>query len=193
MSGWTSTAVAIQSPLINLATLKRHGRISGTEDDDYLQDLLIPAAIGMVQRDTRWTIQPHDYSIDLGVGIGSIRLPAAPYVSATMLRIDPETEETEAEEVQFKHNGALPGILTWRPVSYEDRRQRRLVVRIGEAIPRAELQLLVMCLVAHWYEHREAATADGTFEETPLSYQHLVRALDPMTDAVRVAGGLEIL
>lgn len=189
MSGWQISPVPIEQPLINLPTLKRHARISGNDDDAYLQDVLVPAAIGLVERDTRWTIRPHDYTIDFPSHVACMRLPAAPFVSADLFRLDPDTGDPTLQPVTVQHNGALPGLVHW-PWS-NDRGRQRLVVRIGEATPRAELQLLVMCLVAHWYEHREAATADGSFSETPLAYQHLARALDPMSDAVRIAGALE--
>ncbi len=188
MRGWHATPAAITDPLINLQTLKRHARISGTDDDSYLQTLLIPAAIGMVERDTRWTIRPHDYTIELPAMVGCIDLPAAPFVSGQLFYLDADGE-AEDSELPISHNGKLPGSVEW-PWTNQPRRQR-LVVRIGDTTPRAELQLLVMVLVAHWYEHREAVTADGSFSETPLAYQHLARALDPMTDAVRVAGAMQ--
>lgn len=169
--------------------VKRHARIpsSDTDDDALLSEILIPAAIDTVERDTRWVVSPLQYSIELYKNATCINLPSGPYVSASLFTISALGVETELEGAEIVHDNGHPGLLTWDAVD-ENQSTLKLVVRIGPTSPAPKIKLLVMTLVAHWYEHREAATADGSFSETPLGYKHAVASMDPMTDAFRIAG-----
>lgn len=173
--------------------VKRHARISAsdTADDDLLTQVLIPAAVDTVQRDTRWQVEPLEYSIELYANATGIALPSGPFVSATLSKIAIGGQLTVVQNAGIVHDEGMPGSLSWPTVS-GDHTGLRLAVRVAPLTPAPRIKLLVMTLVAHWYEHREAATADGSFSETPLGYQHAVKAMDPMTDAFRVAGAINI-
>jgi uncharacterized phiE125 gp8 family phage protein len=190
---WQFTPVDLgETELVPLAMCKRHARIpsSDTDDDSLLSEILIPAAIDTVERDTRWVVTPREYSIELYKNSTCIQLPAGPFVSASLFAIDTVGDETELDDAEIIHDDGHPGLLTWDAVD-ENQARLKLVVRIGPTAPAPKIKLMIMTLVAHWYEHREAATADGSFSETPLGYQHAVKAMDPMTDAFRIAGACD--
>jgi uncharacterized phiE125 gp8 family phage protein len=172
---------------MDLATVKSHCRISGTEDDTYVT-LLISAAVKTIERDTRLALAPRDilHSTRYDSCLGRIDLPRGPFLSLdaiTLHHSDGSTSDGDTDD--WQHDGKLPGSLIPSDNYSPPAGKFTIAYTAGSDPVPADQQLLVMMLVAHWYEHREAATADGTINETPLSYRHLVRAMDPMQDAVR--------
>ncbi len=87
-----------------LAFIKRHARISGTDDDDYLREILIPAAIETVERDTHHAITPLQYSIDLYSNAKCCHLEAGPFRVARLYEVALNGDETEVDEPNIRHD-----------------------------------------------------------------------------------------
>ncbi len=187
MIDWQRETVAIYTDLVALPIVKRHARIFSDDDDGYLREFLIPSAIATVQRDTRWQINPIRLTTTLPAGTRSVDVPTGPFVSATLHRIDIDEAQTEVAGVT--HNGGMPGRLTL-PAIATPHVGLQLAIVVGSQPPDPAIAVMICTLVAHWYEHREAVTADGEAKEVPLGYRHLCAALDPMSDAFTVVGGV---
>lgn len=187
MIDWQRTTVEPATPLIALSAIKRHCRIFNDDDDDYLRDLLIPSAIATVQRDTRWQINPIELTAKLPAGTRVVKLPGGPYVSAVLKHVAIDESETTVEGVT--HDGGMPGRLSL-PAIATPHVGLVLSIIIGSQPPDPAIVIMICTLVAHWFEHREAVTADGEAKEVPLGYRHLCKALDPMTDGFTVAGAV---
>jgi uncharacterized phiE125 gp8 family phage protein len=172
---------------VPLSTVKHHCKLTGTDEDAYLT-LLIKAAARTIERDTRLALLPRSETITTVYDpcSGRIAIPRGPFLSLTSVTLHHSDGSTSAGDPEdWQHNGKLPGTLSPADDYSPPAGKITIVYRAGSDPLPEDLQLLLMMLVAHWYEHKEAATADGTVNETPLSYRHLVRAMDPMTDAVR--------
>lgn len=190
---WTRSPVDIgEDLLIPLALVKRHARIFDSGDDALVSDILFPAAVAMVQRDTRWQVEPITLTAELPpfppVGRTFVRLPMGPFVSVVATTTTGEDEPVAIDPPSINHDFGMPGTLVFPPI-VADHDKVNLSVRIGAIPPEPSIRIMILTLVAHMYEHREAATADGEVKEVPIGYRHLVAALDPMTDGYNIAGG----
>lgn len=183
---WTFAAIALESDLIALPWIKRHARIYADDDDSYLTEFLVPAAVETVERDTGLRVNPVTASAELPAGTRSVRLPASPFVSAVVKAVDDDDNETVI--AGSAHDGKRPGVLEI-PAIEAAHKAIRVAVTFGPQPPAPTVRILIATLVAHWFEHPEAVTADGDAAEVPLGYQHLVKSLQPYADGVRVVGG----
>lgn len=188
MPQWQKETVTLETELMALSWIKRHARIYADDDDAYLNEFLVPAAIATVQRDTQWVVNPVKLTATFTASTREIRLPHGPYASARVFAIGLEDAETEIEE-GIGHDGGMPGVLLL-PAIATPHTSLRVEVTIGPLDPDPAIKILVATLVAHWFEHPEAVTADGDANEVPLGYKHLVASMRPMVDAYRIAGGV---
>lgn len=181
---WTESQIASASSLIDLGLLRNYCRIIGA-DDDGLLTMFAGAAINLIERDTRLALRSRTFQGELAKNTRVVRLPRGPFLALTSLvSIDAAGQSTTVDAAAIHHNGGVPGELAL-PVIVSPHVSLRLTYRAGyEALP-DDIKLLVFSLVAHWYEHREAATSDAAPSEIPIGYRHMVRGLDPMQDGVR--------
>jgi uncharacterized phiE125 gp8 family phage protein len=181
---WTESNVASASSLIDLSLLRSYCRIIGT-DDDGLLTMFAGAAINLIERDTRLAIRSRTFVGALDAHTRIAKLPRGPFLSLTSLvTIDADDDETTVDAASVKHDGGTPGEIMI-PLIAPGHVSMRLTYRAGYLTLPDDIKLLIFSLVAHWYEHREAATSDAAPSEIPIGYRHMVRGLDPMQDGVR--------
>ena len=167
---------------VTAAQMRKHCRIPD-DVDDYLLMLYAAAAAKQISTDTRLAVNQVDLSTTLNAGTRSVPLPRGTFSNVVSLSVisDGETEELSTDGIG--HDGGVPGVLTLGTDIPADK-ELQLTYRAGSDPLDPRITLAIFQLVAHWYEHRETATADGVPREIPLSYQTFVRSLDPMTDGV---------
>lgn len=168
-----------EDDIIKPALVRQYCRISGTAEDEFLA-WLVAGAIETVQIDSRRVIRPRTITATIPHTFRCVSLPEGPFVSANLLFGD---DTAAGDPPPIHHDGGNPGKLFWQRIDGEH--DGVIVqVRVGDWPMRADIELLILTLVAHRYEHREATTADGNVRKVPIGYGEMVRAIDPMTDAV---------
>lgn len=181
MPTWSKEFIELSKPLIDPLLVRTYCRVVTEDEDDFLLWLVHGAAI-TVETDSRFTVRPVAYSATLAANTRPVQLPAGPFHSATLIRVDSEGNETPVED-EILHDDGYPGCLTL-PKIEESHSSLKLSYQAGTHPIRPDVEVLVLSLVAHRYEHREAATGDGVVKTVPLGYHHSIRGLDPLTDGV---------
>lgn len=172
---------------VDCELLKRFCRVVDDFEAPVLQ-MLAEAAAELIETETRLQLRTQTRTAELPVTgpaeTITVPLPRAPFLAAEVLAIDSGGSETEIPAGSVRHDRRAPGCLRVSSIP-AGTVLLRVTYRAGfESLPQV-IRLLVFQLVAHWYEHRETATADGRPQEIPLSYSHIVRSLDTYQDAVR--------
>ncbi|MGV3483448.1 MAG: head-tail connector protein [Planctomycetaceae bacterium] len=164
--------------------LRSHCRISDDRDDALLL-LYAKAAAKLIGIDTRLAITLTQLSTEVAAGVRCVPLPRAPFHSVVSLyAINDDDTTTELDVDLVEHDCQTPGELSFDDDVPSDK-PLRLTYQAGSDQLDPTIHLLIYQLVAHWYEHREAATSDSPPKEIPIGYKTIVRALDPMQDGVR--------
>ena len=184
MPNWIKTRIDLGNrPLIELDLARLFFRASQSDPDRFLA-WLIDGAIETVETDSRYVVHPANYAAELSANTRAVQLPFGPYHagSAALVRLDEDDNET-AVDGTIVHDGGSPGCLELPEVS-EDHAKLKLTYQAGSSDLRRDVELVVLSLAAHRYEHREAATAGDVVKTVPIGYHHVIRGLDPMLDGV---------
>lgn len=183
MAKWTASNQA-DLP-IDLLLLRRAARVHGAEEDEQL-GFLARAAAEQIERDCRLAIAARELTATVPVRRPTfvVPLPRGPFIDVTSITYVDDQDQEQAIGVEAAdHDGEVPGHLTITPGV--DASEITVTYRAGHLELPPSMQLLIQQLAAYWFEHPEAATADGGVREVPLAYRHIIRSLDPMTDGVR--------
>jgi uncharacterized phiE125 gp8 family phage protein len=159
---------------VTLAQAKAHLRVTHTQDDAYILDLIVAARL-RAEKHTgrRFCTQTVDYFID-AFPSGAIELPCPPVASITSLKyIDENGAEQTLSGVYYKLSaGDEPARVTaaydqtWPTTRAEaDAVVIRLVCGYGgmAAVPR-DIAMAILMIVAHLYEHREEVSDFQVFQ-----------------------------
>lgn len=177
---------------LTVADVKAHAVVSIVEDDNYIGNVLIPAATEYAQAYQKRQLMPATWRLSIGsfpVGDGPIGLPLPPLVSITSITyVDTAgTPQTLSGSAYTADTNSEPGRVapiygtSW-PSTRDgdlDAVQVTFVCGYGStaaaalaAIPaNTKLGMLVLC--AHWYLHREDGVAGAIIGHA----KHAVEAL----------------
>ena len=174
---------------ISLDDLKKHARITISDDDDYLYTLAT-AAIRWVENYIRGALitQTWDWKMDCGfpasvVNAGWI-MPRSPLASVTHIKyVDADgAEQTLSASVYTVDAASRPGRVVlafdqqW-PTTRDviNNVTIRFVCGYGNpaAIPR-DIRQALLILASHWYEHREPLITGTIIGNVPMSVQSIL-------------------
>jgi len=168
-------------PLISLDEAKRHLRVDGSDDDDYIT-ALIAAAQGNIDGPAGWlgrclgvqTLEVRGWDFSF-----CDRLPYPPVIDVlSVVYVDPTGAEQTlpASEYQISVGGFLEPFygISWPQARYE-RDAVRVRYRAGyEEIP-APIKHAVLLMVSHWFNNRDAVTTTAAQPATlPLGVDALL-------------------
>jgi uncharacterized phiE125 gp8 family phage protein len=180
------TAPAVEP--VTLAQAKAHCRVDISEDDALISGLITAARMFIEGQTHRALItQTWDFTFD-EFPCESLRLPMAPVSDVTNISYVDTNGDTQTllgspalTDFRSVLNTDTPYLVPLYDESWPDTRCQpnavtvRAVCGYGTArrIVPAPLSHALLLLVAHWYEHREAAALGGT-SEVPFAVEALI-------------------
>ncbi|PLX39058.1 MAG: hypothetical protein C0606_00490 [Hyphomicrobiales bacterium] len=182
------TAALITPPAsepVSLAEAKAHLRIDASDEDDLIASL-IAAARRHVELETRRVLITQGWRVyfDGWASTAQLALPLAPLVSVDAVTIydrdgAPFVLDPSAYQVDTVSSPARLALVAGAAVTQPGQALNGIEIDVtagyGEAadVP-APLRQAILMLVAHWYEHREAASADAGASVAPLAAMALI-------------------
>jgi uncharacterized phiE125 gp8 family phage protein len=170
---------------VDLAEAKAHCRLSTTDDDVYVQQLIVKAR-RWAEHFTRRSLvtQTWDWYMDDGFPGEVFKVPQAPLQSVTHVKyIDSDgTEQTLSASIYTVDNKSQPGriFLTynqeWPDVQDTYNNVNiRFVAGYGtpEDVPE-DIAHAIKIMVAHWHEHREPIIVGAAISNVPASAEALL-------------------
>jgi uncharacterized phiE125 gp8 family phage protein len=170
--------------VLSLQEVKDHCRVDGEADDLVLTGLLA-AATEQAEIDFDRALMRKTYRLDLPRFYPCIGLPWPPLSSVQFIKYYDfdNALQTLDEDVYAVDFGVEPSQVraaynqTW-PTTYRRHDAVQITYDVGyetaEEVPQLQKQA-VLLLIGHWFENREAVSADGV-KEVPLAYQSIVQA-----------------
>ena len=185
MSALTLITAPTVEPLTT-AEAKTHLRVTASDDDTYISNLILSARKLTEEITNRALInQTWDYFIDYFPKNDFISFPKANISSVTYVKYTDKdlSEATLAASEYFVDTDSLPGRLvlnygkTWpsftpKPVNAV---RIRFVAGYGAAataVPEGIKQAMLL-MILHWYENREAVS-EAKLDYTPFAIEHLL-------------------
>lgn len=173
--------LSTSTPVVTLAEAKAYCRIDGNDDDSVLVGL-IAAATDWVAEETGTTVLPSTLrlTLDSFPTERELKLPCPPLRDVNVIRYtdDQGTSHTLSSSAYSTNTAARPGRITLNPgQQWPATSGRAASVTVEyDAGPSDDrplspsLKQAILFTVAHWFEHREAAT-DRRIDEVPLTVQ----------------------
>jgi len=188
---------APSSEPVSVDDVKTHLRISSSDDDTYIQNILIPTARSMVENMSQRAILTQTWDLYLDEFPGSseepIYVPRPPLQSVSYIKyIDTNGDEQtwSSDEYQVDTNNEPARIYPAYGYTWPSARDEAGAVRIQfvagyaddtddsdfDKIPK-ELLHAIYLLVGHWYENREATLVGSISKEIEFSVMSLINAV----------------
>lgn len=183
----------ITAPTIEPVTLdeaKKHARVVVDDDNDYIENQLIPAARAKVESLTRHQlitatrdVSYPDFPRD---GLRTFFLDCPPLLTVTHVKYyDTSGIERTLADTQYETDIVhVPGRITekygctWPAVRTEVPNAITIQITCGFGPTAAdvpdELRLAILILVAHWYESREPIITGTIVAQVPYGFENLL-------------------
>lgn len=159
-SKWAGTVTEPTTEPVSLAEFKAYHRITTTEEDEFIEQVIIPAARHAIEKKIQSAIATQTKQVNLDCWIRHIALPIPPWVSVTQVQYytddSPEVLTTLSSDSyrfdpytgELHFIGDLPSI-----ASREDAVQIQWVA--GKADPAQPLKSAILLVGGDLYENRE--------------------------------------
>lgn len=172
--------------LVTVTEVKRHCRIDGVDDDQYVLSLVTAAqaALDGPSSMTGRALLTQTWKLTQGRLSGTQRLvlPLPPFQSVTSLKYyDADNTQQTADIADFvvfadDDAGYIEPRTAW-PAMYDRPDAIELVFVAGYGdrtqVPQTIVQACLL-LVGHWYEHRESVSVGVTASEVPFTVETLI-------------------
>jgi uncharacterized phiE125 gp8 family phage protein len=183
--GLTTVTPAYTYP-VALDEIKLHCRIDATDDDAYLNGLIIAGTEFVQQATGRQLITAtYDYTVDAIPDDGVIALPLPPLQSITSVKYyDGNNAQQTLSNTKYRAVTATdPGavVITTIPTTYEreDAVTVRLVAGYGDVEDVPEVaKVVIKLLVGEWYLRREATISGTIIAELPIGVDRILSLLE---------------
>ena len=178
--GVVSTLVSGPTEVITTAEAKTHTRVDHSNDDTYL-DTLVVAARQYVERVTRRSIGAQTWDFFWDSFASHIEIPKPPLVSVTTVKYTDEdgTQQTATGTLYTTDADAVPGLVhlahdqSWPSFrAIPNTIEIRAVV--GSATVPKPIEQAMLLLIGHWYENREAIVVGTIASQIPMAVDALL-------------------
>lgn len=167
---------------VTLAQAKLHLRIDHEEEDDYLNDIIIPSARQRVERETHRALISQQWRLTLDAfPDGAVHVPLPPLISVDAITyLDPDGDSQTLSSALYRvvTTGSPGRIVPTYGYYWPSTRDIAGAVTVDytagyASIPGAIISAILL-LVGHLYENREAVTIAEAGSALPLSVQWLL-------------------
>ena len=170
------------APAVTLTEAKWHLRVDDDESDDYLEDVIIPAATAILdgpEGRLRRAIMPQTWEAAFDrFPSAEIRLPLGPVISVTSVLYDDEDglEQTvSTSDYDLDAHSELGWVVptTAWPATISGINAVRVRWQAGHTTCPPEIKAAILLLIGHLFRNREAVS-DGSLEALPLGVDSLI-------------------